>query len=104
MAEDGVVLVPYRGRLGNRLAQYCAGRILAHELQLDLHAAPIPEFPNVQPLGERDLGAWDSGAVLDLRGHRLDVAAIVRARSRFRHVLVRGHFLRYENFRAPSTS
>jgi hypothetical protein len=98
-AVRGAVLVPFRGRLGNRLAQYCVGRILASELDFDLYADSIAGFPGVQPIGTTSLGDLAPASILQLSGHRVDLAAVLRDRARFQYVLLRGHFLRYENFR-----
>lgn len=43
-----MIKVIYDGRLGNRLFQYCFGRILAEELGYQLEAEPISGFPGTE--------------------------------------------------------
>ena len=38
--------VRYSDRMGNRMFQYCLGRILAEEFGFALHAEALPGFPN----------------------------------------------------------
>ena len=83
MSEDGirgVVEVPYQGGLGNRLSQYCVGRILATELGFDLEAEAIPGFPGVVSLREGTAREVSDSDALTLTGHRLDLAGAGRRR------------------------
>jgi hypothetical protein len=98
--SPGAVIVRYRGRLGNKLAQYCLGRIIASELGFALAAGPpLPGFPGTGSRGDaRGWRAEDEGRQL-LTDHRVPLADLLADR-RPRVVLLHGLFLRYEYFRA----
>jgi hypothetical protein len=95
----GIVEVEYVGRLGNHLAQYCLGRIIASTLGFRFYAPAIAGFPHAcacpNPLwrllparpGERLTGR-----------HRFDLAAVLANRRR-RRLFLSGPFLRYEYYR-----
>ncbi len=46
--SSGVIRLPYHGRLGNNLFQYCFGRVLSEELQCGLLASPIDGFAHIK--------------------------------------------------------
>jgi hypothetical protein len=94
-----MVNVNYRGRLGNRLFQYCLGRIIAEELGLELRAASIEEFPNTKvPVKGR---VFDS-PIQELVHHRINLPSILADRSP-RQILLHGWFQRIEYY-APYRS
>jgi hypothetical protein len=100
LGPRGIVEVAYGGRLGNRLAQYSMGRILATKLGFSLQAHPIPGFPHVQSVGPGlPAGRSPHGLMLINTGHRFDLAAVVRSRDDYQRLVLRGHFHRYEYFR-----
>jgi hypothetical protein len=43
-----MIEVRYKARLGNRMFQYCLGRILAEQLDFRLVAEPLSGFPNTR--------------------------------------------------------
>jgi hypothetical protein len=92
----GLIRLAFRGRLGNRLTQYCVARRIATELGFGLSSEPIPGFPNAVALGPswrwhfRFLGKESIDTA-----HDLDLEAIVKNR-RPRIIDLRGMFLRYE--------
>ena len=84
------------GRLGNRLTQYCMGRIVATALGFDLWCPTIPGFPNVQ---ESAKDASPQTARLQfVGGHRIDLAGILADKTP-RRIVMRGFFNRYEYYR-----
>ena len=90
-----MIEVRYRSRFGNRLFQYCLGRILAEELGFALDAAPIEGFPGTT---EAVAGQAHAGPVVVLTGHALDLSAILRDRTP-RRIVLDGFFQRYEYYR-----
>lgn len=91
-----MVEVRYRGRFGNRLFQYCFGRILAEELGFALCADSIRGFPGT---AETVSGQAHDHPVVVLEHHVVDLPAVVRDR-RARRVVVDGFFQRYEYYRS----
>lgn len=90
----------YKGRLGNKLGEYCVGRIIAEGLRFDLDAAPIPGFPNVRSLGDPVRPATEPSQCIG--EHRIDIGRIVSDKTP-RHIILNGFFQRYEYFRAHKT-
>ena len=91
----GMVEVLYPCRLGNNLAQYCIGRILAEGLGFNLQASEIPGFPNVQPLR---IGVSQTlGPPHVIEGHRIDLDGILADRTP-RRIIMNGFFQRYEYY------
>lgn len=86
-----MVEVHYLDQLGNRLFQYCLGRILAEQLGLALTAAPIPGFPGTM---EPVAGVHVGHPSLVLEGHRLELDRLLADRSP-RRLVLRGWFQRY---------
>lgn len=93
-----MIVVKYIGRLGNNLFQYCLGRILATELGFDLIAEPIEGFPNATSWKQSRDSHFFRKRVL-LKGHRLDLAAML-ADDRRRRITLKGFFQRYEYYRS----
>jgi hypothetical protein len=90
-----MVEVKYIGGLGNRLFQYCLGRIIAETLGFKLKAAPIPGFSStVRTVEGKD---FSDGAVQELGGNQIDLPAVLENRTP-RKVLVHGYFQRYEYY------
>jgi hypothetical protein len=90
-----MIEVRYRDRMGNRLFQYCLGRILAEELGFALQAEALPGFPKTRKKIE-GLSIQEPEQVIT--GQRLDWAGIHADRSH-RRVVLDGWFQRYEYYR-----
>jgi hypothetical protein len=90
-----VVTVRYQGRMGNRLFQYCLGRIIAEHRGYALDAPPIEGFPATARTvgGARVRLPWRF-----LWGHRVDLARVL-ADPRRRRVVLRGYFLNWAYYR-----
>jgi hypothetical protein len=95
--NHGIVKVLYQGRIGNKLGQYCIGRIIATALGFDLRSPTIPGFPNVQ--GWPASASEQLGRLQVLTGHRIDLDNIVADKSP-RRIVMQGFFQRYELYRA----
>jgi Glycosyl transferase family 11 len=90
-----MVEVKYMGLFGNRLYEYCLGRIIAETLGYKLKAEPIPGFTSSgQTVDGLD---YSDGAVEELAGMKIDLAAVLNNRTP-RKILLRGYFQRYEYF------
>lgn len=98
-----MVEVKYSGGLGERLFQYCFGRLLAERFGYALEANPIPAFPGTRtPVnGNRvvsPMTVWSGNSVRDslteltLTGQALFDPPEAR-------IVLHGHFQRYEYFR-----
>ncbi len=87
----------YRGRLGNKAAQYVVGRAIAAELGFELFARPLSLFPNARGVGPPPPGLLDCPRAEVLGGHRIDLASLLADR-RPRVIVLNGLFLRYEYF------
>lgn len=90
-----MVEVKYIGGLGNRLFQYCLGRIIAERLGFKLKAAAIPGFPGTHELIEGE--DFSDGPIQELRGQVVDFPAILAERSA-RRIVLHGYFQRYEYY------
>jgi Glycosyl transferase family 11 len=94
--RTGLVKVKYQGRLGNRLGQFCLGRIIATELGFSLRADPVDGFPHTGPVGET------SGERLPrtdrFSAHRIDLAGVLADRQA-RKIVLEGYFQRYDYYR-----
>ncbi len=93
----------HEGRLGNHLAQYCIGRLLASELDRDLVSESKPGFPNVGCVLKGPIDSSVGGEILELTGHRLDLTEL-RRQPLPDLLVIKGHFLRYENFHPYKTA
>lgn len=92
-----MIRVIYDGNLGNKLFQYCFGRILAERLGYRLTADPIAGFP-----GTFDVVAgksYHSDVPLVLRGQRPDLGFLDGSDPESEIVLT-GYFQRYEYYEA----
>jgi hypothetical protein len=90
-----MIRVNYLGRLGNNMFQYCLGRIFAEEWGCELHAEPLPDFPNTaHPV----LGNNYQAPVETIVGHTIDFTGILRNSSQ-RKLVLDGFFQRYEYYR-----
>jgi len=94
-----MIEVQYRWNLGNKLFQYCFGRILAEELGYALSADPIPGFPNT---AQSVKGKHIHKPIERLTGHVANLQKIISNRSK-RHIQLFGYFQRYEHYRAYKT-
>lgn len=77
-----MIQVRYFGRLGNRLFQYCTGRILAEELGLKLVAPKIPGFPRTQDkVGGEFVGPRRGNPREHWKGFDLEITQVLQNRS-----------------------
>ena len=91
-----MVEVRYVAQLGNKLFQYCLGRIIAEKLGFKLKADPINGFPNT---GKNiDGHNWSSYPTQILEGQQVDLQAILEDRTK-RKIILEGFFQRYEYYR-----
>jgi hypothetical protein len=90
-----MVAVKYMGLFGNKLYEYCLGRIIAEHLGYKLDAAPIPGFTSTgQTVDGLD---YSDGPIEELAGQKIDLAAVLDNRTP-RKIILRGYFQRYEYF------
>jgi hypothetical protein len=94
--DRGIVEVLYLGRLGNRLTQYCMGRIVATALGFDLWSETIPVSRTCRDSATD--ASPQSSRFQVVGGHRFDLAGILADRTP-RRIVMRGFFHRYEYFR-----
>ena len=87
--------VRYRDRLGNRMFEYCLGRILAEKLDFALQADALPGFPNT---GQKIAGLSFEEPEQLLSGHKINWDE-VRADRSHRRIVLDGWFQRYEYYR-----
>lgn len=90
-----MIVVRYRDRLGNRLFQYCLGRILAEDLGFALKAEGLPGFPGTHKTVE---GISVNEPAQILTGQKIDLVALGAQRSP-RKIILDGWFQRYEYYR-----
>ncbi|MCX5713944.1 MAG: exostosin family protein [Candidatus Omnitrophica bacterium] len=92
-----MVEIIYEGRLGNRLFQYCFGRILAENLGLKLKASHIEGFPNTQ----KEVGGFDYSDYPScvLSGHKVNLRSILQDKTKRKIILKDGFFQRYEYYK-----
>ena len=91
-----MIHVKYRDRLGNKLFQYCLGRIIAESIGFELVADPISGFVGTS---ENVSGQRHQAPEMVLQGHRLDLKKILADVSP-RKVVLRGWFQRYQDYYA----
>lgn len=92
-----MIRVIYDGNLGNRLFQYCFGRILAEKMGYRLAAAPIDGIPGTRNVV--DGKTYRSDCPLILRGQRPDLSFLDGPDPR-REIVLTGYFQRYEYYAA----
>lgn len=90
-----MVEVIYDGNLGNKLFQYCFGRILAEKLGYKLFAKPIEGFPGTYK--EVNGQVHPAGLALTLRGQKPDLTFVNDTTVKY-HILLTGYFQRYEYY------
>ena len=91
-----MVEVKYRGRLGNKLFQYCLGRIIAEKLGYKLKADPIPGFPATYDNIE---GKDFSNLEKETLGDDFRDLNLLLSNPRKRKIVLYGHFQRYEHYK-----
>ena len=90
-----MVEVKYIGGLGNRLFQYCLGRIIAESLGYRLSASPIAGFPGTRRVvAGKD---FSDAPVHHLTGQKIDLPGVLREATP-RRIVLHGYFQRYEYF------
>jgi len=98
-----MVEVKYSGGLGNKLFQYCFGRIIAEKLGFKLKAEPIPGFPNTEiEVDGADYSSYSSDTPLGeepdwSKKHKVDLCSIL-LNKRKRKIIIEGFFQRYEYY------
>lgn len=90
-----MVEVKYIGGLGNRMFQYCLGRIIAETLGFKLKAEPLPGFSGTRQLV--DGNDFSDAPVQQLGGNQIDLAAVLKDRTP-RRLILYGYFQRYEYY------
>ena len=90
-----MVEVKYIGGLGNRLFQYCLGRIIAQTLGFKLQAEPLPGFPGTREIV--DGNDFSDRPVQQLGGNLIDLDAVLKNRTP-RKLVLHGYFQRYEYY------
>jgi len=92
-----MVKVNYMGRLGNRLFQYCMGRILAEETGLLLDAEPIPGFPNTKvKVPGLDYSDMPSLILRSEKDQKINLQCLIGRKNK---IVLKGFFQRYDYFR-----
>jgi len=91
-----MIFIVYRGELGNRLAQYCFGRMLAERLSTTLLCRRIKGFPAVGPVVRGSKGVFLRSRRV-LTAHRVCVDRLVNETQQS-HLILNGSFLRQEYF------
>lgn len=95
-----MVEVIYRNRLGNRLFQYCYGRIIAESLGWHLKCSPIPGFAGTsQPI----LGASHDGPMVACGDDSAQSPDAVASDMTPRHLVIRGWFQCYAYYFAHAS-
>lgn len=92
---SAMVEVIYRNRLGNRLFQYCLGRIVAQSLKWQLKCHPINGFSHTRESVQ--------GAVFSAPTHKYDDKTVnelstITTDPTPRHIVLRGWFQQYKFF------
>ena len=78
-----MIQLRYFGGLGNRLFQYCTGRIIAEELNLTLVAPGIPGFPRTREKVKGDfVGPRLRNPRQKVKGFDLEISEILKDRTR----------------------
>src|SRR5882724_4340123 len=91
-----MVQVLYIQQLGNRLFQYCLGRIIAETLGYELEAAPIEGFPGT---AVRVRGHSYERPLFRYQGHQIPFESILLDR-RPRRIVLQGWFQNCRYYRA----
>lgn len=79
--------------LGNRLFGFCVAKILAEELNFNLHCKPIHGFPNTYSYINNFLSDSYDLEIHECQ-HDIDIQAIISNRNP-RNIVIRGYFQRY---------
>ena len=90
-----MISVEYNGGLGNRLFQYCFGRVLSNKMGYSLRADSISHFPGTNE-SVNGVNIEDNMEVLD--GHVIDINSIILNRDD-RKIVTKGFFQRYEYYK-----
>jgi hypothetical protein len=90
-----MIRVVYDGNLGNRLFQYCFGRLIAERMGYRLDADPIDGFPRTRELVDGKI--YRSDMPLILRGQRPDLSFLDGADPQH-EIILTGYFQRYEYY------
>lgn len=89
-----MISVEYNGGLGNRLFQYCFGRVLSNKMGYSLSADGISYFPGTNE-SVNGINVEDNVEILD--GHVADINSIVSNKDN-RKIVIKGFFQRYEYY------
>jgi len=92
-----MVIVKYNGLLGNKLYEYCFGRIIAQKLGYKLQVQPLEGFPATKDIIDGD--DYSVGyPTEELTGQKVDLNGVLKDR-RKRKIIVNGFFQRYEYYK-----
>ena len=94
-----MIIVKYKFRLGNKLFQYCLGKIFSIELNDELYVECIEGFPNIQTI-YKDINYIKKNNNLNniiLKGHLIDFNNIIDQSPK--NIDLIGFFQRYEYFK-----
>jgi len=98
-----MIEVKYLDRLGNKLFQYCFGRILAEKLGYRLKAEPILGFPNTAiEVKGHDYSSYTEQILLGhfstkIQRQKIDLEFLIKDPSK-RRIVIDGYFQRYEYY------
>ncbi len=91
-----MVEVQYLGQLGNRLFQYCFGRILAENLNFELKADPIPHFPNTKSkISAHNYSEYPTQLI---KSQKVNLDSILKDKTK-RKIVLNEFFQRYEYYK-----
>lgn len=91
-----VVEIAFQALLGNRLFQFCVGKVIAEELGFKLYCPQIWGFPNTYDyINNKPSVAYKTENILAM--HDIDIKGIV-SNSSPRNIRLEGYFQRYKYF------
>lgn len=92
-----MVIVSFKGNLGNNLFQYSIGRIIAEELGYNLQTPGIPGFPQTY-VNIVDRKSFSNPTETHGPWQDIDLQGILRNRND-RRIIIHGHFEKYEYYK-----
>ena len=102
-----MIIVNYKGRMGNNMFQYSLGRILAEEMGYYFHASAVDGFKKtnttLEPTGEIVMAPEPirlRGQHLEIDGQRVDIKTFLKRAMGQEVHLEGGFFQRYEHYKS----